>query len=254
MAKCNCGAQTCGCRITEGTGVAITGSGTARDPWVISVDGGGGGSTGWAPGDLKDTVRSVTDAGWLECNGQAVSRATYAGLFAAIGTACGNGDGVNTFNLPNFAGVFRMGAGPGYPAGASGGAASTTLAVANLPPHHHTISHNHTMAHNHTINHDHANATTADAGNHTHDLNRSNEDGTNNNTVRRGAGNDGNIGTGGGGVHDHAVNIPSYTGNSGAASNPTTSAPNVPNSGTTGAGAAFTNLPPFRAVRVLIKT
>ena len=40
-------------------------------------------------------------AGWLQCNGAAVSRTTYAALFAVIGTRYGSGDGSTTFNLPN---------------------------------------------------------------------------------------------------------------------------------------------------------
>ena len=39
--------------------------------------------------------------GWLLCNGQGVSRTTYANLFAVIGTKHGAGDGSTTFNLPN---------------------------------------------------------------------------------------------------------------------------------------------------------
>jgi microcystin-dependent protein len=39
-------------------------------------------------------------SGWLACDGSAVSRATYASLFATIGTNYGAGDGVSTFNLP----------------------------------------------------------------------------------------------------------------------------------------------------------
>jgi len=49
--------------------------------------------------------------GWLICNGSAVSRTTYAALFAAIGTTYGSGDGSTTFNLPNTQGVFLRGAG-----------------------------------------------------------------------------------------------------------------------------------------------
>lgn len=44
--------------------------------------------------------------GWLLCNGAAVSRTTYANLFAVIGTKYGTGDGSTTFNLPNLAGRF----------------------------------------------------------------------------------------------------------------------------------------------------
>lgn len=42
--------------------------------------------------------------GWLLCHGQAVSRTTYANLFAAIGTAYGAGDGSTTFNVPDLRG------------------------------------------------------------------------------------------------------------------------------------------------------
>lgn len=38
---------------------------------------------------------------WLSCNGQEVSRTTYADLFAVIGTQFGEGDGSTTFNLPD---------------------------------------------------------------------------------------------------------------------------------------------------------
>lgn len=41
--------------------------------------------------------------GFLECNGAAVSRTTYATLFGVIGTTWGVGDGSTTFNLPDFA-------------------------------------------------------------------------------------------------------------------------------------------------------
>lgn len=45
-----------------------------------------------------------TPAGWLFCGGQAVSRSTYAALFAVIGTTYGSGDGVTTFNVPDLRG------------------------------------------------------------------------------------------------------------------------------------------------------
>ena len=40
-------------------------------------------------------------SGFLECNGQAVSRSTYAALFAIIGTTYGVGDTTTTFNVPD---------------------------------------------------------------------------------------------------------------------------------------------------------
>ena len=48
-------------------------------------------------------------SGYLECNGSAVSRTTYASLFAAIGTVYGIGDGTTTFNLPDLRGQFLRG-------------------------------------------------------------------------------------------------------------------------------------------------
>jgi len=39
--------------------------------------------------------------GFLECNGAAVSRSTYADLFAIVGTTYGSGDGSTTFNVPD---------------------------------------------------------------------------------------------------------------------------------------------------------
>lgn len=52
---------------------------------------------------------SSIPTGWLLCNGSAISRTTYATLFAAIGTAYGTGDGVSTFNIPDGRGEFIRG-------------------------------------------------------------------------------------------------------------------------------------------------
>jgi microcystin-dependent protein len=50
-------------------------------------------------------------AGWLAADGTAVSRSTYAALFAAISTTHGVGDGSTTFNLPDLRGIFVRGSG-----------------------------------------------------------------------------------------------------------------------------------------------
>ena len=67
--------------------------------------GASGGAAQWYAGDYKTTaIITGGDHGkWLECDGRAVSRTTYATLFAAIGTTYGAGDGSTTFNLPDFA-------------------------------------------------------------------------------------------------------------------------------------------------------
>jgi len=52
---------------------------------------------------------ATVPSGYLECNGAAVSRTTYAALFAIIGTAYGTGNGSSTFNLPDLRGEFVRG-------------------------------------------------------------------------------------------------------------------------------------------------
>lgn len=52
-----------------------------------------------------------TMAGFLLCNGQAVSRTDYAALYNVIGTAFGFGDGSTTFNVPDYRGCFLRGLG-----------------------------------------------------------------------------------------------------------------------------------------------
>lgn len=44
--------------------------------------------------------------GWMECDGSAISRSTYAALFALISTSYGAGDGSTTFNIPDLRGIF----------------------------------------------------------------------------------------------------------------------------------------------------
>jgi microcystin-dependent protein len=73
--------------------------------------------------------------GWLQCNGAAVSRATYAALFTAIGTVYGSGDGSTTFNLPDARGMFLRGWATATSTAAtfSGSISATTLTVAPTP-------------------------------------------------------------------------------------------------------------------------
>lgn len=61
------------------------------------------------PGVVEFFAGAVVPTGYLECNGAAVSRATYADLFAAIGTTYGPGNGTTTFNIPQAQGEFLRG-------------------------------------------------------------------------------------------------------------------------------------------------
>jgi hypothetical protein len=60
-------------------------------------------------GMISAFASSAAPSGWLECNGQAVSRSTYSKLYSAIGTTFGSGDGSTTFNVPDLRGEFIRG-------------------------------------------------------------------------------------------------------------------------------------------------
>jgi len=66
--------------------------------------------------------------GFLECNGQAVSRSTYSALFAIVATTYGTGDGSSTFNVPDLQDNVAVGKSPGKALASTGGA--NTVAVA----------------------------------------------------------------------------------------------------------------------------
>jgi len=116
-----------------------------------------GGVTGAVPPGTINMYAAVTApaGGWLLCNGQNVSRTTYAALFSIIGTTFGSGNGVDTFTLPNLKRRFPVGYDPsgglnsivpGYPnsnfnlLGSSGGAQTHTLTEAQMPAHTHSIA------------------------------------------------------------------------------------------------------------------
>jgi microcystin-dependent protein len=120
------------------------------------------------PGEIKMWAGAVAPPLWLFGQGQAVSRTTYAALFAAIGTTYGVGDGSTTFNLPDFTDRVPMGGGV---LGAAGGANSRTLATENLPSHNHSFS-----------------ATTGSNGSHTHLINYSEATGSAYANLPRGTG------------------------------------------------------------------
>jgi microcystin-dependent protein len=128
------------------------------------------GAVGFMPvGVVVPFAGSTSPAGWFLCFGQAISRTTYAGLFATIGTTYGSGDGSTTFTLPDLRGrvvageddmggtaASRLTSGgsgiTGTTLGATGGTETHTLTTAQLASHNHTQdSHNHTQnSHNHT--------------------------------------------------------------------------------------------------------
>lgn len=137
---------------------------------LISASGVPAGTLAPYAGPITSHADSATGAtpsgpppGWLWCAGQAVSRARYASLFAAIGTTYGSGDGSLTFNVPDLrgrtiVGLDNMGGtdagrlSSANTLGTTGGAETHTLSTAQLPSH----------------NHDAGSLATSSAGSHSH--------------------------------------------------------------------------------------
>jgi microcystin-dependent protein len=139
---------------TVGGNLAVTGTTT-----FTGIPSGPTASTGTSTTQLATTAFVLSNAnptggimmwgtgtaptGWLLCAGTAVSRTTYAALFAVIGTTFGSGDGSTTFNLPNYTNRMPY----GTTLAATGGSADAVV-----------VSHTHTAtstvtdpSHSHTI-------------------------------------------------------------------------------------------------------
>ena len=95
---------------------------------------------------------SSVPSGFLECNGQAVSRSTYSALFAIVSTTYGTGDGASTFNVPDLQNNVAVGKSNNKALASTGGAdtvqstgnvagstANHTLTEAELASHSHTF-------------------------------------------------------------------------------------------------------------------
>lgn len=96
-------------------------------------------------GTVQAFAGSTIPSGWLLCNGQAVSRTTYAKLYSVIGTKYGSGDGSTTFNVPNLQGRVPVGVSSSdsdFDLADTGGEKTHTLIQAELPAHTHSVSTN----------------------------------------------------------------------------------------------------------------
>lgn len=91
---------------------------------------------------------TTVPTGWLEADGSAISRTTYAELFAVYGTAYGAGDGSTTFNIPNYKDYFLRGfdaAGTDASSRTDRGDGTTGAAVGTKQPYD-TKAHTHTAS------------------------------------------------------------------------------------------------------------
>lgn len=90
-------------------------------------------ATALPPGIIMAYPVASAPSGWLLCGGAAVSRTTYAALFAVIGTYFGAGDGSTTFNLPDLRGRVVAGA------DTMGGSAAGRLTSTTVSPDGNTV-------------------------------------------------------------------------------------------------------------------
>jgi len=84
-------------------------AGTGAPDFPNGLTNNGAALTGVPTGVVATFAMNSAPTGWLKANGAAVSRTTYATLFAAINTTFGSGDGSTTFNLPDLRGEFLRG-------------------------------------------------------------------------------------------------------------------------------------------------
>lgn len=93
-------------------------------------------------GEIAIYTSATLPSKWLPCTGLAISRTTYAALFAVIGTTFGGGDGSTTFNIPTLSNRFPKMYSPSNPTGenaigGTGGLNTVTLDISEIPAHTH---------------------------------------------------------------------------------------------------------------------
>jgi len=218
------------------------------------------------------------------CYGQAVSRTTYADLYAVVGTTYGSGDGSTSFNLPDLRGrviagqddmgglsanrlTGTSGGVDGDVLGASGGFQQHTLITNEMPIHTHLQNgHQHSITHTHSIDHNHPAENTSSNGSHDHDLDITSTSATAHGHYSA-ASTDGVAGEPNtttstsvatnvviaAGSHTHELNLPNFTGTSGGSSAANTGSQTATNQDT-GGNQPHNNVQPTFILNYIIKT
>lgn len=176
---------------------------------------------------------SSAPTGWLLCQGQLVSKSTYASLYSVVGANAFGTDTTTDFYLPNLQGRVPVGVSTtdgDFGRANTGGTKSVTLTAAQSG----LVGHNHTQnPHSHTQDaHTHVMSTTVNFGTHIHDNNA-------------GGGNYVASGTNGAGTNS------AITGSAQPGINSATGTNNAV--GDANASQAHTNLQPYIALNYIIK-
>lgn len=237
-------------RLAAGTAgqVLQTGGAGANPSWV---------DTGSPTGTVSPYAGSTSPTGYLMCYGQAVSRTTFAALFAVCGTTYGIGDGSTTFNIPDLRGrgifgkddmggsaanrITNAGSGiTGTGLGNAGGTQSKTLTTTELPAHAHTGTTDGTSAGTPT-------GTISSDGAHAHGIDIKNGEGgvtttLDISTIPNGTPQASGVNTASAGAHNHT-----FTGNTLSAHTHTIT------TGSAGSGSAFGIMNPALILNYIIK-
>lgn len=201
-------------------------------------------------GSVTMFAGAAAPTGWLLCDGTAVSRTTYAALYALLQATYGAGDGINTFNLPNLIGRFPVGKGSA-PFNNLNDRSGNKDAI--IPVHDHSMNHDHPNVTSTTVSADHVHNTPFADG---YDINSSAAAGSTN-AIYQPSGLPVNFitrpsaavasdipaaGLNTGGIsanHTHDVDVPNYVGNTGLANG--------------GVAVTNANLPPYITLNFIIK-
>ena len=121
--------------------IVDTSKGETKKVKILRIGTGGKSGDTLPIGSMIPYGDNTAPANWLVCDGSAVSRTTYADLFAVIGTSYGEGDGSTTFNLPNKKGKVSVGLDTEdtdfNEIGKTGGEKTHKLTIAEMPSHEH---------------------------------------------------------------------------------------------------------------------
>ncbi|NDD53290.1 tail fiber protein [bacterium] len=127
-------------------------------------------------GQINAYAGASAPTGWLVCNGDPVSRTTYATLFGIISTTYGSGDGSTTFNLPDLRRRTPIGTGSSDSLGGSDAVAYASRSSTQshtVPAHYHGMGTGATLAVDIAHTHSSANITGTVGGSdgtHTHTI------------------------------------------------------------------------------------
>ena len=155
-------------------------------------------------GAIKPWGKATAPVGYVLCDGTAISRTTYADLFAVISTTYGVGNGSTTFNVPDLQGKTPQGYdGNTYNLAGTGGANTVTVSVTNNQAATNSITNNQAVSVTGSISN--ASLSTAQLASHSHTGGIAGPQAACQECRVAGSGSTGSAGSGTGHTHSHTL-------------------------------------------------